>query len=157
MKIRILSPGKKMPTWVREGFNSYAKRMPKECKLELHELDLGQRSKKNYSVAQVKNAESESFKKVLHSSDLVVALDVQGKTLSTEQLSQNLEKWLASGSNVSILIGGPDGLSQEMLDKANSTISLSKLTMPHALVRVMLAEQIYRACTLISGHPYHRA
>ena len=156
MKIRILSPGRKMPAWIQDGFATYAKRMPKECKLELVELNLGQRSKKNYSVAQAKLDECKQFEKVLQSSDLVIALDVKGKALSTSELSKNLQNWMASGSDVAILIGGPDGLSQDLLDKARQTISLSKLTMPHALVRVVLAEQLYRAYTLLIGHPYHR-
>lgn len=157
MKIRILSPGKKMPAWIQEGFATYAKRLPKECRIELVELDLGHRSKKNYAVAQAIQEESKQFEKALQSSDFIVALDVKGKTLSTEQLAQSLQTWMASGSDIAILIGGPDGLSQDLLDQARQTLSLSKLTLPHALVRVVLAEQLYRAWTLLSGHPYHRA
>ena len=157
MRIRVLSPGKKMPAWIQEGFTTYAKRMPTECRLEPVELELGHRSKKNYSVEQAKQEETKQFEKALRPSDFIVALDVKGKSLSTEQLSLGLKKWMGGGSDVAILIGGPDGLDQGLLDKASQVISLSKLTLPHALARVVLAEQIYRAWTLLKGHPYHRA
>jgi len=157
MKIRVLSPGKKMPAWIQEGFKTYAKRMPRECSLELVELDLGNRSKKNYSAEQAKRDEEKQFEKHLGKSEYRVALDVLAKPLNTEQLASSLEDWRASGSDIAILIGGPDGLSEKLLASAQQKISLSKLTLPHALVRVIFAEQIYRAWTLLSGHPYHRA
>jgi len=157
MKIRVLSPGKKLPAWIQEGFATYAKRMPRECQLELIELELGPRTKKNYSATLACNAETKQFEKFLKSSDYIVALDVKGKALDTEQLAQSLENWKAGGRDVAILIGGPDGLGQELLKRSHQKISLSKFTMPHGLVRVVLAEQIYRAWSLLNGHPYHRA
>jgi len=146
-----------MPTWIQEGFTTYAKRMPKDCSLELVELELGNRSKKNYSAEQAKRDEQKQFEKHLNKSDFRVALDVLAKPMNTEQLATNLENWRGNGSDVAILIGGPDGLSEQLLASAQQNISLSKLPLPHALVRVIFAEQIYRAWTVLNGHPYHRA
>ena len=157
MKIRVLSPGKKMPAWIQEGFQTYAKRMPKECRLQLVELELGHRGKKNYSIAQAQQEETVQFEKALQQGDYIVALDVKGKAMSTEELAISLENWRGGGSDVAILIGGPDGLEAKLLKQAQQKISLSKLTLPHALVRVVLAEQLYRAWSILNGHPYHRA
>ena len=157
MKIRILSPGKKLPGWINEGFAEYAKRMPNECKLELIELNLAKRAKKNYSTEQAKQEELAFFQKALNKSEHVVALHEKAKSISTVGLAQQLEYWQGLGKDIAILIGGPDGLAPELLQLAEQKFKLSDLTLPHGLVRVLLAEQLYRAHTIVIGHPYHRA
>ncbi|AOS97135.1 Ribosomal RNA large subunit methyltransferase H [Microbulbifer aggregans] len=158
MKIRILAAGGRMPAWVQEGYNEYAKRLPREISLEMVEIPLGQRGQKNAPalVEKARQKEGEAMLAALHPRDHVVALDVKGKPWSTEQLSQQLEGWQMQGDNVALLIGGPDGLAPDCLAKARQRWSLSPLTLPHPLVRVVLAEQLYRAWTLLAGHPYHK-
>jgi len=156
MKIRILSPGKKLPSWINEGFAEYAKRMPNECKLELVELNLAKRAKKNYSSEKAKQEELAFFEKAFNKGEHIVALHEKAKALSTVGLSQQLEHWQGLGKDVVILIGGPDGLAPELLQKAQQKFKLSDLTLPHGMVRVLLAEQLYRAHTITIGHPYHR-
>ncbi len=156
MKIRILSPGKKLPGWINQGFAEYAKRMPNECKVELIELNLAKRAKKNYSSIQAKQEELAFFEKALHKNDHIIALHEKAKAISTVGFSQQLATWQGLGKDVAILIGGPDGLADELLQKAHQKFKLSDLTLPHAMVRVLLAEQLYRAYTITIGHPYHR-
>jgi len=156
MKIRILSPGKKLPQWINHGFNEYAKRMPKDCKLELIELNLAKRAKKNYSAESAKQEELLFFQKALDKNDHVIALHEKAKAISTLGLAKQLENWQGIGKNIAILIGGPDGLAPELLSLAQQTFKLSDLTLPHGMVRVLLAEQLYRAYTISIGHPYHR-
>lgn len=158
MKIRIVAAGGRMPGWVQEGYAEYTKRLPREIVLEMVEIPLGQRGQKNSPalVEKARQKEGEAMLAALAPRDQVVALDVKGKPWSTEQLSQQLEGWRMQGDNVSLLIGGPDGLSPDCLARAPQRWSLSPLTLPHPLVRVVLAEQLYRAWTLLAGHPYHK-
>lgn len=158
MKIRILAAGGKMPAWVQEGYGEYAKRLPRELTLEMVEIPLGNRGQKNAAalVEKARQKEGEAMLAAIAPRDHVVALEVTGKAWNTEQLSRELAGWQLGGSNVCLLIGGPDGLSKECLARANQKWSLSALTMPHPLVRVLLAEQLYRAWTLLAGHPYHK-
>ncbi|KUJ82475.1 23S rRNA (pseudouridine(1915)-N(3))-methyltransferase RlmH [Microbulbifer flavimaris] len=158
MKIRILAAGGRMPGWVQEGYNEYAKRLPREISLEMVEIPLGQRGQKSSPalVEKARQKEGEAMLSALNPRDHVVALDVKGKPWSTEQLSQQLEGWQMQGDNVALLIGGPDGLAPDCLARARQRWSLSPLTLPHPLVRVVLAEQLYRAWTLLAGHPYHK-
>ena len=158
MKIRIIAAGGKMPGWVQEGYNEYAKRLPRELTLEMVEIPLGNRGQKNSPalVEKARQKEGEAMLAAINPREHVVALEVKGKSWSTEQLSRELEGWQMSGDNVCLLIGGPDGLSPECVARANQKWSLSALTMPHPLVRVLLAEQLYRAWTLLAGHPYHK-
>jgi 23S rRNA (pseudouridine1915-N3)-methyltransferase len=158
VKIRIIAAGGKMPRWVQEGYAEYAKRLPREIALELLELPLGQRGQKNSAalVEKARQKEGEAMLAALSPREHVVALDVQGKAWSTEQLSAQLADWQMLGENLSLLIGGPDGLAPECLARAQQRWSLSPLTLPHPLVRVLLAEQLYRAWTLLAGHPYHK-
>jgi rRNA large subunit m3Psi methyltransferase RlmH len=144
-----------MPQWVNDGFQEYAKRMPPELKIEVVELPLGPRGK-NQPVERAIAREGEAMLKAIPSSDGVVALDVPGKPWTTEKLAQQLRNWQQSGSNYNLLIGGPDGLAPECLARADQSWSLSPLTLPHPLVRVLLMEQLYRAWTLNAGHPYHK-
>ncbi|WP_444929873.1 23S rRNA (pseudouridine(1915)-N(3))-methyltransferase RlmH [Microbulbifer sp. SSSA002] len=158
MKIRILAAGGKMPAWVQEGYAEYAKRLPREIALEMVEIPLGQRGQKSSAalIEKARKKEGEAMLAAVGPRDHVVALDVKGKPWSTEQLSTQLRDWQLLGENVSLFIGGPDGLSEDCLARARQRWSLSPLTLPHPLVRVVLAEQIYRAWTLLAGHPYHK-
>ncbi|WP_078084348.1 23S rRNA (pseudouridine(1915)-N(3))-methyltransferase RlmH [Microbulbifer mangrovi] len=158
MKIRIIAAGGKMPAWVQEGYNEYAKRLPRELTLEMVEVPLGNRGQKNSAalVEKARQKEGEAMLAAINPREHVVALEVKGKSWSTEQLSRELASWQMSGDNVCLLIGGPDGLSPDCVARANQKWSLSALTLPHPLVRVLLAEQMYRAWTLLAGHPYHK-
>lgn len=155
MQIQLIAVGERMPGWVQSGFQEYAKRLPKECRLVLREIAPAIRGKSG-SPPQWRQAEGERMLSALTVSDHAVALDVAGRPWSTEQLASGLERWLASARRVSLLIGGPDGLSEDCLLRADERWSLSALTFPHPLVRVIVAEQIYRAWSRLQGHPYHR-
>ena len=145
-----------MPRWVSEGYAEYAKRVPRECSLHLTEIPAGRRGKRS-DAQRVVTQEGERMLKAIPRDSRVIAMDVGGSRWSTEELAARLDSWLSGGRDVSLLVGGPDGLSPSCLDRADGTWSLSPLTFPHPLVRVVLAEQIYRAWTLLKGHPYHRA
>ncbi|MEH6617752.1 MAG: 23S rRNA (pseudouridine(1915)-N(3))-methyltransferase RlmH [Porticoccus sp.] len=155
MRLRIIAVGTKMPDWVSAGCNEYLKRLPSELNLEIVELPLGQRGK-GADINRAIVREGEAMLKAIGEHDHVIALDVLGKPWSTEQLAGKLQQWQLSGDNFSLLVGGPDGLAPECLKRAHSKWSLSALTLPHPLVRILLVEQIYRAGTINSGHPYHR-
>jgi 23S rRNA (pseudouridine1915-N3)-methyltransferase len=145
-----------MPRWVEAGVDEYGKRMPRELKLAWLELPLARRGK-DANPGQLKAREGDQILKAIPGGDRVIALDVRGKSLSTERLAQELSAWQMSGDNYSLLIGGPDGLSEQCLQRAERRWSLSDLTLPHPLVRILLAEQLYRAWTITVNHPYHRA
>ena len=144
-----------MDTWVSQGYSEYAKRMPSECRLHLIEIVANKRTK-NMDVVRALEEESDRVISAIPARALVVALDVAGKQISTPKLAELMQEWLAGGRDIAILIGGPDGLSTKCKSLANMSLSLSNLTFPHPLVRVIIAEQIYRAWTIIKGHPYHR-
>jgi len=156
MKIKILTIGTKMPSWVNEGVKEYTKRLPKELTLEIHELPLASRSK-NADIQRLIQKESDTMLALVQPQDHVVALEVNGANWSTEKLAANLENWQMNGQNVVLLVGGPDGLGDACRQRANQQWSLSALTFPHPVVRVILAEQLYRAWTVTQHHPYHRA
>ncbi|MEH6358545.1 MAG: 23S rRNA (pseudouridine(1915)-N(3))-methyltransferase RlmH [Pseudomonadales bacterium] len=156
MRIRLICVGTKMPAWVTTGFQEYAKRLPADCRLELVEIPPGHRGK-GADVQRAIEKESRLILAALGKDERVVALDVEGRQWSTEQLAKTVGDWQMGGQNVALLIGGPDGLSAECLALAQQRWSLSNLTYPHPLVRVILAEQIYRAWSLLNNHPYHRA
>lgn len=145
-----------MPAWVTAGYQEYTKRMPRECSLQLVEIAPGRRGK-SASVAQAREQEGRQILAALPRECRVIALDVRGQAWSTETLAGHLQGWLGAGHDVALLVGGPDGLAPDCLARADESWSLSPLTFPHALVRVLLAEQLYRAWTLVSGHPYHRS
>ncbi|MFC3680383.1 23S rRNA (pseudouridine(1915)-N(3))-methyltransferase RlmH [Bacterioplanoides pacificum] len=155
MKLRLLAVGTKMPAWVEQGYQEYAKRLPHDCSLELVELNPGHRGK-NTSKEKAMQQEAEALKKAIRPQDHVVALDVKGKPWSTEQLAGNLADWRMQGGDVALLIGGPDGMTADVLALAKQRWSLSNLTLPHPLVRVLMAEQLYRAWSILQGHPYHK-
>lgn len=145
-----------MPQWVQAGYEEYAKRLPKECQLILKEIEPAKRGK-SASVSKLKADEKKRIVAAIPKNAFVVALDVKGKNISTESLAQKLTEWMQYGHDVVLLVGGPDGLDEECLALANWKWSLSALTLPHPIVRVVLAEQIYRAWSVTQNHPYHRA
>ena len=156
MRVHLIAVGTRMPSWVVEGYQEYAKRLPRECRLQLTEVPLSKRHK-SLTAAQAKQQEGKAMLSALPKDCTVIALDVTGKSWGTEDLASYLGDWLGSGRDVALLVGGPDGLSQSCLDRADQRWSLSALTYPHSLVRIVLAEQLYRAWTLNTGHPYHRS
>ena len=145
-----------MPAWVVDAYREYAKRLPRECALQLVEIPFSKR-RKSLTAAQAAEEEGQQLLASLPKDCTVVALDVRGSSWSTEELAVRLQDWLGSGRDVALLVGGPDGLSAACLKRADLKWSLSALTYPHSLVRVVLAEQLYRAWTINSGHPYHRS
>ncbi|MDP2506579.1 MULTISPECIES: 23S rRNA (pseudouridine(1915)-N(3))-methyltransferase RlmH [unclassified Oceanobacter] len=155
MKIRLLAVGQKMPAWVTDGYQEYAKRLPADCALELVEISPGHRSKSS-SKEKAMQQEAAALLKAIRPQEHLVVLDVLGKPWSTEQLSGHLSQWRMDGHDVALVIGGPDGIAPTLLAQAKQRWSLSSLTLPHPLVRVVVAEQIYRAWTLLQGHPYHK-
>lgn len=155
MRLRILAAGQRLPGWIGEGYAEYAKRMPRECRMELTEIPLGVRGR-SAPVDKARESEGEKMLGALRGPERVVALDVQGRQYDTEALAGMMGGWMQEGRDVCFLIGGPDGLAPPCLQRADLSWSLSRLTLPHGLVRVVLAEQLYRAWTLLQGHPYHR-
>jgi 23S rRNA (pseudouridine1915-N3)-methyltransferase len=155
MRISIIAVGTRMPAWVDAGVQEYGKRMPRELKLQWREIPLARRGRDNNSE-KLRAREGEQMLRAVPAGDQLIALDVRGKRLSTEQLAARLGDWQMSGDSYSLLIGGPDGLSEGVLQRARQRWSLSDLTLPHPLVRILLAEQLYRAWTITVNHPYHR-
>ena len=155
MIIRLLAAGTKAPGWVRDGYNEYARRMRDDCTLDLVELPIIKRAAGS-NLEQLRDKEGVKVLSNVPAQAHVVALEVQGQPWSTVELAKQLTGWQQKASTVCLLIGGPDGLSSACLDRANQKWSLSKLTFPHMLVRIMVAEQLYRAWSYTRGHPYHR-
>lgn len=156
MRLRLICVGQKMPDWVSQGYNDYARRMPPELSLELAEIPMAHRGK-NADVARLMQKEGEAVLAAAGARDRVVAMEVGGSPWSTEKLAAQLESWQQDGRDVSFLVGGPDGLSADCRARADQLWSLSPLTLPHPLVRILLAEQLYRAWSITRNHPYHRA
>jgi 23S rRNA (pseudouridine1915-N3)-methyltransferase len=155
VRIRIIAVGTKMPRWVEEGYNDYAKRLPRDVSVEMVELPLAQRSK-NSDIAKAMEKEGEAILAAIGKGEQVIALEVLGNPWSTEQLAHELAGWKMSGSNYCLLIGGPDGLAPQVQKMASIKWSLSPLTLPHPLVRILVIEQLYRACSILQNHPYHK-
>lgn len=155
MRLLIVAVGHKMPEWVTAGFAEYVKRMPREARIELLEIKPEKRGG-GKSGEQVKEAERTRILAALPKGCELVALDEHGDLPTTLQLAQMLKGWLGSGRDVALVIGGADGLHEDLRRTAAKTLSLSRLTLPHGLARVVLAEQLYRAMTVIQNHPYHR-
>lgn len=155
MKIYLIAVGTKMPGWVGDGVDEYRKRLPRECLLELVEIPMAKRGK-NADIPRLMRQEGERIAQAIPKGCRVVTLEVEGKGWTTPQLAGRLEQWLGDGRDVALLVGGPDGLDAETRRLADERWSLSNLTLPHPLVRIVVAEQIYRAWSLIQGHPYHR-
>ena len=155
MRLLVVAAGTKLPEWVNLGFEDYAGRLTRDYRLELKEIALGQRA--SGSSAQAVAKEGEKMLAAIPSGAYVVAMQVGGRNLSSEQLAQFIQARSLEGRDVVFCIGGPEGLAREVDAKADFKWSLSALTLPHALARVVLAEALYRAVTIIKGHPYHRA
>ena len=155
MRIHLICVGRRMPAWVEAGYAEYAKRMPPECTLHLIEVEPRQRGK-TAGADLARGEEAQRLLKAIPKGAGVVALDGRGAGWGTEDLARELKGWLGGGRDQALLVGGPDGLDPACLERADQCWSLSRLTFPHPLVRVVLAEQIYRAWTLLKGHPYHR-
>jgi 23S rRNA (pseudouridine1915-N3)-methyltransferase len=156
VKCRLIAAGTRLPDWVDSGFRDYQRRLRTPLVLELHEIGLAQR-RAGESPLRAIQREGTDMLAVLKQDDYVVALEIAAKSMSTEQLSVWLAERLREGRPLALLIGGPDGLSPQCRARADLCWSLSPLTLPHALVRVVVAEQLYRAMSLLAGHPYHRA
>lgn len=144
-----------MPKWVQDGYQEYAKRLPKACSIKLVELPMAIRGK-NGSVSQYKAEEAKRILTAVPKGAKLVVLDEHGQQATTLQFSQKLDDWLSSGQDIALIAGGPDGLASELIAQAEWKWGLSKLTLPHPLVRVLVAEQIYRAWSVLQNHPYHR-
>jgi 23S rRNA (pseudouridine1915-N3)-methyltransferase len=156
MQLLVTAVGQRMPNWVSEAWEEYTRRMPRGLQVLLREVPLEKRGK-NADTRRLMSIESESLLDAVPKGARVIALDVRGRSWSTEKLAMNLEGWMQDGRDVVFLVGGPDGIAPNVLEKAHERWSLGPLTLPHPLVRVVLAEQLYRAWTITCNHPYHRA
>jgi 23S rRNA (pseudouridine1915-N3)-methyltransferase len=155
MQIHLISVGNRMPGWVQQGYEEYAKRLPRECELILKEITPDKRSK-NSDIARIIKGEGERMAASIPQGSQIVTLDIAGKSWSTAELALAMKRWLESGQNIALLIGGADGLSEAIKQLARESWSLSNLTFPHPMVRILVAEQLYRAWSLLNNHPYHR-
>ena len=155
MRVTILSVGHKMPAWIQEGFQEYVRRMPPEIRVELVELKPEERGG-GRDVERAKATESERVLDAVPAGATLLALDERGKAVTTQGLSVMLAQWMRDGTHPAFAIGGADGHSDALRDRAQKLVSLSALTLPHGLVRVLLAEQLYRAWSILAHHPYHR-
>ncbi len=155
MVIHFITVGQKMPKWVQEGYAEYAKRLPKSCALKLVELPMAQRGKTN-SIEKMKAEEAKRITAAIPKGAQIIVLDEHGKQVTTKGLANKLEEWLGGGQDIALIVGGPDGLEQSLIDAAQWKWGLSNLTLPHPMVRILVAEQLYRAWSVIQNHPYHR-
>ncbi len=155
MQLMIVAVGHKMPAWIATGFEEYAKRMPAECRLTLKEIKPVERSSSN-TAAWAMAQERSRIESALPKGIRIIALDEHGKDCTSVQLSQQLTQWQQDGRDVAFIIGGADGLDPQFKAKADGLIRVSSLTLPHGMVRVLLAEQLYRAWSITQNHPYHR-
>ena len=156
MQLMVAAIGQRMPRWVSEAWTEYTRRMPPELAVSLREIPLAKRGK-NADTKRLTAVESKALYEAMPTRARIIALDVQGQAWSTEKLATRLEEWMGDGRDVGFMIGGPDGIATDIRQKAHDRWSLGPLTLPHPLVRVVLAEQLYRAWTITRNHPYHRA
>jgi 23S rRNA (pseudouridine1915-N3)-methyltransferase len=155
MRVTILSVGHKMPAWIQEGFHEYVRRMPPEIRVEMVELKPEERGA-GKSAEKAKEIEGERLIAAVPSGATLLALDEKGRSVTTQGLSVMLSEWMRDAVHPVFAIGGADGLSAAVKERSDKLVSLSALTLPHALVRVVLAEQLYRAWSILARHPYHR-
>ena len=155
MKFLICAVGHKMPDWVAAGFDEYARRMPREAPIELVEIKPEKRGERK-RIEQLLSAEAIRIKAVLPPRCRTIAMDECGEQWTTAKLAGSITEWMRNGGDTAFVIGGADGLAANIKNSADEVLALSMLTLPHGLARILLAEQLYRALTLIKGHPYHR-
>lgn len=155
MQIYLIAIGQRLDDWVNQGYQEFAKRLPPECRLHLIELPANKRTK-NTDIQRAIRDEGERILAAIPANTQVYAMDAAGQQWSTERLATQLDKWLGDGRDVALLVGGPDGLSEQCKARADTCLSLSRMTFPHPLVRIIIAEQLYRAWSILKGHPYHR-
>lgn len=156
MRMTILAIGTRLPGWTYDGFRAYQQRMPRDITLDLEEIPLVSRTPKSRSVLAVEKEGGRLLRR-LKQQNLMVALDEAGEPWTSADLAARVQKWLQRYPRIALVIGGPDGLSEACKRRADFSWSLSPLTLPHGLVRVLVAEQLYRAWTILQGHPYHRS
>ena len=156
MKCRLIATGERAPAWVAQGFAEYQKRLSHWTPLELVEIEPGLRGKGRDAQRAIDD-EGRRVLAALPKNAHVVALDVPGRPLSSEQLAQRMEHWRGQGRDLAFLIGGPEGHAADVVKSANESWSIGPLTLPHMLVRLIVAEQLYRAAAMLANHPYHRA
>lgn len=156
MKLLVIAVGHRMPDWVEQAWADYSRRLPPDCSLELREIKPEPRST-GKTAAQMMQAEARRIEAAIPTNALRIALDERGRDLTTQKLATELEGWRGQGRDVALLVGGPDGLDGELKKSCSSMMRLSSLTLPHPMVRVVLAEQLYRAWAIMVNHPYHRA
>jgi len=154
MKLSILAVGHKLPDWVAKGCAEYLKRMPRELPLSVVEIKPEARGSKTRE--QLLAAEKSRLLPALQGFSRIVVLDERGSDLTTLKLAQRLEDWMREGGDTAFIIGGADGIDEELKQRANESIRLSSLTLPHAMARLILCEQLYRAVSVVKNHPYHR-
>jgi len=155
MDIHLISVGNRMPGWIQEGYQEYARRISGELSLNLVEIAPGNRGK-NADIGRTLRDEGERMLKAIPKGCRVIALEIDGPAWSTQQLARKMAGWLEAGGDLALLVGGPEGLAESCRQRADGRWSLSPLTLPHPLVRVVISEQIYRALSLLRNHPYHR-
>lgn len=155
MQIHLIAVGERMPGWVEAGYREYAKRLPRECRLTLREIPAGRRTQ-GADLKRLIEQEGARQLAAIPAGCRVIALERGGRQMDTEQLAMELKKRLAGGQDLALLVGGPEGLAPECLKRADDKWSLSLLTLAHPVVRVVLAEQLYRAWSIINHLPYHR-
>ena len=155
MHSRLIAVGDRQPSWVDTAFDDYVARLPRQWQFRLEIIATAKRQK-SAPVEVAIQSESDKILRKIKPAEHVVVLDEGGKQFSSKQIAEKLDAWQTVGEDLVFVIGGPDGISKELLARANTCWCLSKLTLPHGLVRVLFAEQIYRAWSLLAGHPYHR-
>ena len=155
MKVRLIAVGKKMPEWINTGYSEFSKRMPPELQINLIEITPSMRSKTTVIEKNIKE-EGERIQSAIPANSRLIVLDEKGKNFSSIDLSKKMESWLPMGQDIAIVIGGADGIDPKIKQQTDEKWSLSSFTLPHALVRVVIAEQLYRAWSILQGHPYHR-
>ncbi|MCH9643756.1 MAG: 23S rRNA (pseudouridine(1915)-N(3))-methyltransferase RlmH [Gammaproteobacteria bacterium] len=155
MHIKLIAVGTKMPQWVEQAFQQYQKRLPSDYQLTLCEINAAKRTK-SANVDQLITMEQTAIEKAIPENSLTIALDRLGRKINTHEIAHSLLNWHDQGQNICIIIGGPEGLNKSWLNRAHDNWSLSELTLPHPMVRIIIGEQIYRAWSILSNHPYHR-
>jgi len=155
MQIDLIAVGKRMPAWIESGIKEYKKRLPKHINFKIIEITPAVHSK-NYNADNYKQKEGENINAAITPDSFIIALDEKGKSVSSQLLAKQLQNWIDDQQHISLIIGGADGLSDSIKKRANQTWSLSGMTLPHGLVRVVVVEQLYRAWTILQNHPYHR-